>query len=193
MQWARGLVASIFVIEDFAICLSPHPLCVSVVIIRIPVCTYGCILIHLILFNFSQVSLQQKISCLSLFHIPVQDCRRSWWFTLKAEGLILVNCNSSQLPLITVHHFYIAVNMYFSVLRLHMLYFRKNRDFWQMSYMKWCCWMGWPVRIQYPRRCSKPQTLTGCLTGLPIKRWDWLSLSIWYRYVSSYKKIMFCL
>lgn len=143
---------------------------VWIIIIRTPVCTYGCILIHLMPFNFIQVSLQQRISSLSLFQIPVQDCRRSCWFIFKADSLILVNCNSSQLPLVTVHNFCISVDMYLSVILLHMLYFRKSRDFWQMSYMKWCCWMGWPVHTQYPRKFSKHQTSTGCLTGLPIKR-----------------------
>lgn len=122
--------------------------------------------------NCSQVSLQQKISTQSLFHVPVQGCRRSCWLTFDPEDLILVNCHISQLPLITVHHFCIVVNVYLSAILLHMLYFRKSRDFWQMSYMKWCCWMVWPVPIQYPRRCSKLRTLTECLTGLPIKRWD---------------------
>lgn len=53
----------------------------------------------------------------------------------------------------------------------HLLCYRKSRDFWQMFCMKWCCLTGWPVPIQYHRKCYGQQILTECLTGLHTKRW----------------------
>lgn len=41
----------------------------------------------------------------------------------------MVNCNSSQLPLVTVHHFYVSVNTYLSVILTAYAVFQEKQRF----------------------------------------------------------------